>query len=230
MSAQIISMLLLMVSEAEADLSTIPTSTIDNNSFNSQQSIVKTTASFSNSTSASIPALNSTITAPPASFQTSQCTFKDTASVGYAVYELLNYLPECASVYSSSLGKEICAWKSSLLENKSAPETMETTTGTIEKRTLITDPGVLPQSLLTTHYSTWLYQYSETLYMDQYITSVISKNFTILPGEIAKQVPDEDCCIYQCWVQGGDVRVFFWPTPALTPPVTELIDDQGSTL
>lgn len=37
------------------------------------------------------------------------------------------------------------------------------------------------------------------------------------------------CCL-SCYLTGGDVQVYFWPTPALTPAVTKLVDQSGFTL
>ena len=37
------------------------------------------------------------------------------------------------------------------------------------------------------------------------------------------------CCL-SCYLTGGDVQVYYWPTPALTPAVIKLVDQSCFTL
>jgi hypothetical protein len=50
-----------------------------------------------------------------------------------------------------------------------------------------------------------------------------ASNFTWLPP---MTVP----CCGLCRVTGGDVKVFYWPTPAPSPPTSILVNDEGFTL
>jgi hypothetical protein len=52
-------------------------------------------------------------------------------------------------------------------------------------------------------------------------TSWQTKVFTFSPPSI---------CCGTCTVYGGDVQVYYWPTPAPNPPVSELVDSKGYVL
>ena len=221
-------LLFLLALEAGADLELFPNSTsYKSSSSQPEAAAANTTTSFSNSTSPSISAFIPLTALPSglnASTQEPPCGLDDSRWLNTEV-QYFKYGPSCSSLFASSF----CAWKSSQVITWNTIGTVETATDWQRWYVNITT-GEASESSFTTVYSVVTYKYMQTFFIEHTDSpSSTTNTLTFTPTEIAKLDSSENCC-GSCAVGGTDARVYFWPTPALTPPVSELIDPQGLTL
>lgn len=196
-----------------------------NISLSSPRATTNTTSFFLNSTDSTVFPSDPETTSPPVIATMQDFCHGGPSNVDEDELDPYWYVPDYCHV---ALTSSLCAWRnstywtSSVFESYASQSLLTTTSNTIESATktveghMVTEAVVAPQSLFTTNASTLTFR-------DRQFTdgTLITRFFTFTPGT--------GCC-GECTISGGNVQVYFWPTTALVPPVSELVDRQGFVL